>query len=88
LYIDVDTDSGEGNKKLFRRLEEQKAAIEADFGGAMEWDPLEGARACRISAAVDVAGWKDETNWPAAQDAMIDTMIRFEKALRPRLDSL
>lgn len=86
LYIDVDTDSGEGNKKLFRRLEEQKAAIEADFGGAMEWDPLEGARACRISAAVDIAGWKDETNWPAAQDAMIDTMIRFEKALRPRLD--
>lgn len=88
LYIDVDTDSGEGNKKLFRKLEEQKAAIEADFGGAMEWDPLEGARACRISAAVDVTGWKDETNWPAAQDAMIDTMIRFEKALRPRLDSL
>ena len=88
LYIDVDTESGEGNKRFFRALEAQKDAIEADFGGALEWDLLEGARACRISAPLDVAGWKDEAQWPAAQDAMIDTMIRFEKALRPRLEKL
>jgi hypothetical protein len=88
LYIDIDTESGEGNKTLFRALEAQKDVIEADFGRALEWEPLEGARACRISAPLDVTGWRDEGQWPATQDVMIDAMIRLEKALRPRLEKL
>jgi hypothetical protein len=84
LYID--TGSGETNKSLFQALEVQKHAIEADFGRPLEWEPLEGARACRISAPLDVPGWKDEAQWPATQDTLVETMIRFEKALRPRLE--
>lgn len=88
LYIDLDQTTGEGNRALFRSLESKKQAIEADFGGPIDWDPLEGARACRISVTINTGGWCDEERWPAVQDAMIDTMVRFEKALRPWIDKL
>jgi hypothetical protein len=35
-----------------------------------------------------VAGGRDEENWSAAQDQMVDAMIRLERALRPHLQEL
>jgi hypothetical protein len=36
-----------------------------------------------------VGGWKsDESKWPDVQDAMIDGMVRLEKALKPQIASL
>jgi hypothetical protein len=85
LYIDADKDSGEGNKIILDRLAAQKEAIEKEFGGPLLWDSLEEKRACRIRKTVDIAGWQDEEKWPQACDALIDAMIRMEKALRPYL---
>ena len=31
---------------------------------------------------------RDEANWPTLQTKMVDTMVRFEKALRPNLERL
>jgi len=88
LYIDVDRQSGEGNKAMFDGLAGQKEAIEVAFGGPLHWERLDGSRACRISVPIEKGGLLDEERWPEIQDAMIDAMIRFEKALRPRWEKL
>lgn len=88
LYIDRDKESGEGNKAIFDALMKHKEQIEKEFGEPLLWEPLELKRACRISKTVEVGGYKDEDKWPELHEAMIETMIRFERALRPHIEEL
>ena len=88
LYIDVDKDTGEGNKHLFDSLKAKSDEIEQAFGGPLDWERLDKKRACRIRKVVSIGGWRDMNSWPTQQDEMIDAMIRLKKALRPHLDQL
>ena len=88
LYIDQDQDSGVGNIEIFNKLFEAKDEIEGSFGDSLDWQSLEGKRACRIRKTVPVGGWQDEPVWPEVWDSMVDTMVRLEKALRLHLRSL
>jgi hypothetical protein len=60
--------------------------VEAAFGGPLEWQRLDSKRACRICKVLSEGGLQDEDRWPAIQEAMITTMIRLEKALRPLVE--
>jgi hypothetical protein len=87
LYID--RGAAEANKRIFDRLHSQKKEIEAGFGSELSWQRLNDKRACRIAYTMTVGGYKsDESKWPEIQDAMIDAMIRLEKALTPHLAML
>lgn len=86
LYIDSDHHTGEGNTAIFNKLLENKEQIEEEFGGPLDWELLEGKRACRIIKRIDGGGWQDENTWADVQENMIDGMIRLEKALRPHLN--
>lgn len=88
LYIDADRDTGEGNKAILRKLLSNKNQIEDRFGGELEWELLEGRRACRIKRVVPIAGWQDDSRWPEAYEELIATMIRFSRALQPYLKQL
>ena len=88
LYIDADHETGEGNTRIFEQLLEHKSDIEQRFGEPLEWEALEGKRACRIKKTVAGGGWRDEGNWPEVHEEMIDAMIRLESALRPHLKTL
>ena len=46
------------------------------------------ASSSRISRVIEQGSYRDEERWPEIHDAMIDAMIRFEKALRPHLSRL
>lgn len=73
----------------FRQLESQKAEIEREFGEPLDWDPQEGTHRCRISKTLKVGGYQSpEEDWPTIQEAMIDAMIRLDRALRPHIDTL
>ena len=86
LYIDRDT--GVDNEEIFNTLEESKADIEV-FGEPLEWQPLKGRRACRISKQFALGGYRDnEEEWPKIQDAMIGGMILLERAFRCYIDQL
>lgn len=86
LYID--RGEAEENANLFEQLRAHKQAIEAAFGATLEWQRLEGKRACRIRYRLEQGGWRDEDKWPAAAAASIEAMIRLEKVLRPRVKAL
>lgn len=89
LYIDRGRDADAENEAIFDTLEVAKEEIEAAFGESLEWQRLEGKRACRISKRFSLGGYRDdEEEWSEIQDAMIDGMIRLEAAFRPHIDRL
>lgn len=88
LYIDQDKDTGEGNLVIFNKLLEKKEIIEKEFGEPLEWEGLEGKRACRIKKVISIAGWMDEEKWPESQEAMVAAMIKLDKSIRPQLKSI
>jgi hypothetical protein len=87
LYIDRGRGLEDQNTQIFDTLLASREDIEHEFGGALDWQPLEGKRACRIKKPLD-GGYRDEERWPEIHEAMIDAMIRLERSLRPHLDRL
>lgn len=90
--VEVWIDHGSGqvakNKLAFKALESQKAAIEAAFGGPLEWQPLEGGVGCRVRFVMD-GGYKSPVEtWPTIQANLTDAMIRLDKATRQRISTL
>ena len=88
LYIDAGQDKDEWNHGIFLKLMEKRSEIEKEFGGELEWEALEGKRACRIKKRILEGGWQDEAEWPGVHEKMIDAMIALEKSLRPHLKKL
>jgi hypothetical protein len=89
LYIDRGKDAEVENKAIFDSLAASKESIEKEFGESLEWQQLEGRRACRIRKRYSIGGYRDDrAKWPEIQDSMINAMIRFEKALGPHIARL
>jgi hypothetical protein len=89
LYIDRGKDLGHENIAIFDRLEASRQDIEGVFGEELEWQRLNGKRACRVRKRLSVGGYRDDqSQWPAVHVAMLDAMARLERALKPRIDQL
>lgn len=88
LYVDRGKQSDQENKAIFSQLEKSRSAIDAEFGGKLDWQPLPEKRACRIKAVVCQYGLIDQEKWPEIQKDLINAMIRLEKALRPHIKKL
>ena len=66
-----------------------RSEIERAFGGELSWQRLDAKRSCRVAHTIAVGGWRsDESKWPEVQDAMIDGMVRLERALKPQIAGL
>jgi Domain of unknown function (DUF4268) len=88
LYIDRGKDADVENKTLFDALVAKKGEIESAFGGELEWEQLDNKRACRIRKSVEVGGFRDSDKSAATFAAMVDAMIRLERALKPHVQKL
>lgn len=89
LYIDRGKDAEEENRKIFDYFYSHKAEIENKFGDSLEWQKLDEKRASRIAKKIRLGGYRDEEeNWLKIHDAMIETLIKLEKALRPYINDL
>lgn len=86
LYIDKDKVDGRENKELFDKLFRNKEEIERAFGDNLSWERLDNRRASRIAKHYGNLGYKDEEQWEALSDAMIDAMIKLEKAISPYIN--
>jgi hypothetical protein len=89
LYIDRGKDTEEENKAIFDKIASHKDKIEKEFGEPLQWQRLEGKRACRIKKQFALGGYRDdEEKWPQIHEAMVEAMIRLEKALKPYIKSI
>jgi hypothetical protein len=89
LYIDRGAEEAEVNRQIFVRLLSRKEQIETSLGGELSWQRLDLKRGCRVAYTVLLGGWRsDETKWPEIQDAMIEGMVRLERALKPQIVAL
>ena len=89
LYIDRGKEKGKENKEIFDQLNSKKAEIEKVYGEGLNWERLEGKRACRISKRITMGGYRDEEEkWPQIHEAMVDSMIRLSKSLKPHIAKL
>lgn len=89
LYIDQGKERDKDNKSIFDKLFNHKEEIEKDFNESLEWERLEGKRACRIRKRITTGGYRnEEEKWPQIHEAMVDAMIRLEKSLRPYINKL
>jgi hypothetical protein len=87
LYIDRGEEAE--NKRIFDALQSRRTDIEATFGETLVWERLDGKRASRIKHVVERGGYRSpEQEWPQIHAEMVEFMIRFEKAIRPELDTL
>jgi hypothetical protein len=87
LYID--RGDGEENKRIFDVFLASRDAIEQAFGRSLHWERLDMKRACRIKHVVDLGGYRNpESDWPAIQREMVESMMRLEAALLPSIEAL
>ncbi len=88
LYIDRGEGSDEINKSIFDQLYKNKDEIENIFGSSLEWQSLEGKRACRIKKDVSIGGYRDEEIWKAIYEKMVENMINLEKAFKANIKKI
>jgi hypothetical protein len=89
LYIDRGKDAGQENRKIFDYFYNHKEEIESKFGDSLEWQKLDEKRASRIAKKIRLGGYRDDEDiWPKVHDAMIDSLVNLEKALRPHINNL
>lgn len=88
LYIDKGKDQRDLNKKIFDDFYAHKTEIERAFGSQLTWERLDKRRASRIVVKYTEYGLHDKGKWDDAQNVMIDTMIRLEKALKEYINNI
>jgi len=81
VQLSIESGDAAKNKKVFDSLHEKKPQIERDFGEQLVWERRDDLKSSYIKKIFENRGLRDTDDWPAIQDAMIDAMIRFEKAL-------
>ena len=88
LYIDRGSGSDEENRRIFDHLLAEREAIDRVFGGELEWEALDGKRACRIRQPTDGGYKSDPEDWDEIQDRLIGIMNRLHTALQPQIRKL
>lgn len=87
LYIDRGNEAR--NLAILHQLMAHREEIERAYGGLLDWQEMEGKRACRIRATIPTAGYaSDDTEWPSLFAEMVARMTRLERATAPHVRSL
>ena len=80
--------NGALNSFAFNWLQSKREQIEQMFGQPLEWQPLEGKKACRIKFSKDLLQGYDEENWPDLQAWLMAHITALEKAISPHIEEL
>ena len=88
VRLQMDTFDEGKNRAVFENLFVAREQIARDFGGQLEWAREDGKALWWVDYRLTGGGIDDPDKWPEVQQAMIDAMGRFEKALRPHIDAL
>ncbi len=84
LYID--TGDAAENERILEAMREDRLKAEKTFGGPLDWQLIEGRRACRVRAEFACGGlMAPPEEWPEIQEQSIQNMDRLVGALGPIL---
>ena len=83
LYI-----TGSDAKARFTELENQRAAIEAELGYELHWDPLPTGQDTRISISLADSDPQDKTDWPRQHDWLAKRLNELHSVFSPRVRNL
>ncbi len=72
----------EENKFLFDELFKRKDEIEKTFGAELDWERLDGKKACRIAYRLRGVNYFDKENWPQMIDFMVNSIERLVSAFK------
>ena len=72
------------NEENFDRILARRAELEGAFGQSLEWQRLEGKKACRICTTTGLTLPDDDTSWETLVDWYVSSAVR----LRDAIDSL
>lgn len=86
LYID--TPDAARNEQILDELQKDRAVIEKDFGEPLEWERLEGKRACRVACYRAATIDEPKEKLEELQSWAIDRLLRFKRVFGPRLRDL
>ncbi len=73
---------GEKAQVFYDYFREQRTEIESSLGYALNWDPLKGKKACRISVKTDAAP-SDGEDWQRQHEWIVEKRLDFERVFRP-----
>lgn len=76
------------NEAAFEELKAQSAAIEQELGQQLIWKQEDGQKGTLIGALVEGGYRSERSEWPDIQQELVDTMVKMEAALKPRLAQL
>lgn len=71
------------DKAFFDSLSENKQEIESAVGQKLDWDRLEGKKACVICASIPGLNFNKQDNYPELMNKAIDMVIAFREAFKP-----
>ncbi len=88
MWISLGAGQTAKNKAAFKALEAQKAAIETDFGGPLDWQELTEREGCRVRSVLEGGYKSPQDQWPAIQAKLADAMVKLDMAMRQHVASL
>lgn len=89
LRIDFGKESGEENLRLFKKLKENQAVVEQEYGKKLEWNEAEGYRVCIVRESFNSGGYRNsDSEWEKIADEVVNAMIRLEKATKPFISKM
>ena len=87
VYIDRGKERGAENTAIFNFIYDHKQSIEEKSNLPLEWEVLEGKRACRIKYMIEGGYRGDSQEWSVVHEKLADSMHRFHEAISPLLKS-
>lgn len=73
------------NKELFDHFHGSAPQIEADLGFTMDWDRLEGKKACRVRYVIEGLNFDDHSNYPELINQVIDVAVAMRRVFKKYL---
>ncbi len=75
------------NKGLFDKLFSDKNEIEKEIGESLEWDRLDGKKACSIYLRISGLDFNNQDNYPELMNKIIEVSSKFKETFSKRIEN-
>ena len=86
--INLQINKGEERMAIFNLLKQEKEAIEAEVGSALDWEELPDRHTSYISLRKHNSDPTIKTNWPEQQKWMLEQLEKFRSVFGTRIKTM